>query len=359
MGRLRVLVSSLVVSAALCVAASVADGPPATEPAGATTRPATRSAKAETPTIAPEELNRLVSRLSSDRYQVRQSARLELREIVDRPGAAELLQRHLDAAADPEVKAALEDIVGGYGQPLVMVWPCVESVATANSHSRRTLNPAAPWLHVKGDGSFIYAPAAFTSPTKAGTTRPTEWRRGRLAASQLWQLKKAIRDGAGAGLPQMDANARVTGVEVALYLRSGSRWRVSQLLWTAEALDPSPKRRGEADSNQRFLAFIRGALSAVASEPCQGRWCLHGEYAGAMRREEVAKLPDWPIAGVTIQTALAQGGVRLEEKQLKQVRALLSSEKGNVYKFAQFAACRVRLVPYIKEALEIHYGPGR
>lgn len=359
MSPARLFAALLFVGGTVCDSAAGTDQPaaPSTRPAGATTRPA----NARIPSVSPEKIRQLVAQLASDRYALRRIAHVELRRIVDLPDAGPLLRKHLKDATDAETKAALVEIVGSYGLPLVTVWPTVRVTATADSYAREKLTPAAPCLFVKGDGSFVYGAATFMFSASHAPGSSDKWRQGRLGPVQLYRLKEAIRRGTGKASGQAPGT-RASGVEVALHVRSGSRWNADNRLWTPAALGLARKGKAESQSGKQLPEILREMIAAAPSRPYEGPWCLYGEYIRGLRRQEVEQVPDWPIKNLPVQFALAPGGMQLDGEQLGQVRALLKeakTAKQRTYKFARFAACRVSLAPYLKEARESYFGPGR
>ncbi len=352
----RAAVLTILSLAFLCPPALAGEASPATQPAAAT-----QPTEADLPSVSPERISQLVAQLGSDRYKLRLAAQVELRKSVNVPGAGELLEGHLKAATDPEIRAALEGILDRYGQPLVMVWCRATATASGRSFVRQGVNAAAPWLFIKGDGSFIYGPTQFMFSGYLDSTGLPEWRQGKLDPRRLWRLKEAIEAYSKAEPAEPAAGGRVTGAEVAFYVRSGSRWLVSFQTWTQQALGLTKQAPPAEAMGEQLPVLLRELVTAAPSRPYEGPWCLSAQFAQGMPREEAEKVPDWPIQQLPIQMAMGRGGVKLDEKQLAEVRAVLAEAnqaRGCLYKYARFAACRVQLLPYVQEALDLYYGPG-
>lgn len=323
---------------------------PATRPA--TTRPAC-------PKVVPQTRGKIakwVAELGSGRYAARRQARENLNKIVSRPGVDEVLAEHFRAAEDPEVKAALEELLVGFGRPVAMVWRRGWARSTANGFRQRAQVAGAPCLLVSGDGGFVYDAASPYFTGKMEDAPRVEFRQGRLNPAQVWKLKEMIarsgvvrRPSAGSfGLP----TRRRSAIHVSFYARSGNSMRTSLCSWSLEGLRRGKRASGDAELS--LAVAVRDFIASCAAKPYKGPVAVHAERDITRNRSDIAKLPDWPIPGIDLRTAGTGAGIELGKKELKMVRGALA--KTNMYKYGRYYAYRVFLVPALKDARDLLHG---
>ena len=305
-----------------------------------------------------ERIAQSVAKLSDPSYRVRQEAREALEKMLHKPGGPEVLMQHLKATRDPHIKATLQLLLEAYGEPLVMVWRRMRIMREAARNKVLRHDAGAPWLLVNGDGHFIYDAGSpyFTGELKLDP-RPN-WRQGRLDQEKLWRLREMIARSGVAKLPVATragyTSTTGSGVEVAFYVRDANLRRISVTFWPMAHLRRKNRTRGTAEIE--LAVAIRDLIASSPSQDYTGPLALFVEHI-AMPRQEVQKLPDWPVAGVDIRKAMSPGAVRLNGETLEKVRQALA--RGNTYKYIRHAACRVWLVPYVEEAMKLYYGTGR
>jgi hypothetical protein len=344
-----VLLSGLAVACAAICYGGDPGSRPATAPAA--NQPARPEASAETRA----RIERWVEGLTSRRYRTRREAREGLRKIINRPGVDEILFERLRTATDPEVRATLEELLVGFGEPVVMVWRRAVASKTGNSFRQYSQAAGAPSLLVTGTGEFVYDAASTYFTGKQGDSPAVAFRQGRLTAQQLWKLREMIADSGVARLPatgSVTQGATKPGVQVTFYLRSGSKVRASVAFWRTAEL--GAEKRPSDNAELALALAIRDFLAARPARPYEGPLALHAERELAYDRSRIGNLPEWPISGVDLLIVSSTGAVRLEAKELKAVREALA--ENSMFQHRKHFAFRVFLVPWLKEARELYYG---
>jgi len=333
-------------TAALAIAGAALLGADGADRKAAATRPASAPAPAGVPA---SELDRLIDQLGSDEYHLRRDARDRLGRLVDLPGVADVLRSRLSSARDPAVRTALAALLEAFAQPIAVVW-------YRGGMKELPQAAPAPWLYVQSDGWFLYDAASclFTGQAALGG----DWRCGRMPAHAGLDLKRTIADsrvlresseglsaGTGPGGP----------IHVSFYLRAGRKRTTLRTSWEASRLRPG-KPPAAAAADLKLALALRQAVLACPAEAYDGPMALHTIYNPAAlrgrRRKQIQKLPEWPVAGVNLLDPAARlGGIRVEGKLLRQVRAALA--KTNLYRYHKYAACQVLLAPHVEAALRL------
>jgi len=352
--------SALILTAVALCAWGSPQSQPASQPAAS--QSAGPSAGPRPPSWLRARIARSVAQLKDPSYRVRQEARQALAKIIHTPGVDEELMGYLRATRDPHIKATLQLMLEAYGEPLVMVWRRASIIQDQRRTRMLRQDAGAPWLLVGGDGQFTYDAG---SPYFTGELRRNpqpNWRQGRLDKNRLWRLREMI---ARSGVARLPASTRAkypsstvpnrSGVEVALYVRDANIRRLSVSFWHMVNLRRKERTRGGAEIE--LAVAIRDLIASSPSRDYSGPLALFAERISSMPRQEIQKLPDWPVAEVDIRRAVVPGAVRVNGKCLEKVRQTLA--RGTEYKYSKYVACRVWLVPYDREAMKLYYGSGR
>ena len=213
-------------------------------------------------------------------------------------------------------------------------------------------------LFVSGEGQFLYDASSTFLTGKMDEPAAKDIRCGRLTARQLWRLKEMIARSGLAREPTRSPVAvpQTAAVQVAFYLRSVNLRRVAACWWSAEQL--SSTRPAEEKGEWALARDIRDFLAACPAGAFEGTFFVYAQVLNRpMPREELAKLPEWPVAGVNLLTGFQPGALPVSGEQLKAVREALA--KTDTYRFQQFVGCQVTLIPLVKDARETVFGPGR
>jgi hypothetical protein len=299
-----------------------------------------------------EALDKLVDDRASPQYRVRRAARNGLEEVVEIPGAAEVLKARLTTAKDPQIRATLRGLLTGFDRPVAMVW---------YRGGLKELPQAAPgpWLFIEADGRFVYDAKSPLLGGKAGLDG--DYRQGTLAALKLMGLKQAIAASGLAIGPSGNRPAHyISGMaQVTLYFRAGQSMRSFVVMSDVKQMRPARKAPAGLPAELKLVATLRDAVRAAPSAPYQGPMALHVAYnPPALRgkpRAQIQKLPEFPLAGVNLLDSAARtGGIRLDDKQLKRARAALAKTK--LYRYHKYAGCQVVIAPYIDDAVRLYYG---
>ncbi len=345
MGKLVVIAAFSVTCAALLLGGEAKSGSPASRPASRPARPA----------VPIRRLKQLIGQLASEQYGLRRSARKELTRAVELPGVAEVLRAYLTTAEDTEVRTFLKGVLGGYDQPLVMLW------YRGGNKDFPYVAPAA-WLFIEADGRFVYDARSFLFTPKPRL--PGLYRQGRLPGERLLALKEKV---AASGLARGPSGGAVSGrsadeLLMSFYLRSGQLRRTFITRFHVGRIRPGKKPPAGMTREEKLAASLRDVVAACPHAPYEGPMAVHTIYnPPAIRgkpRQHIQKLPDWPVAGVNIRhTAARQEGIRVDGKQLQRVRAALA--KTSLYKYSRYGALQVLLAPYVEDAVRLYYGPAR
>jgi len=333
---------------------------PSTRPAATATasRPASAPASgpavpATLPTVDRRAIDKLVVDLGSRQYRTRVGAQEQLSKLVDLPGVADILKRHLAGAKDPEVKSSLEGALAGLGEPVALIWYL--------RGLRQVQRGLSPCLFIRADGRFVYDAGSFIFTGKDAAPKGDTYRQGKLTIHQLWALKQKIKaalTGSGAGAGRVGA-VKAGWAQVTFHARSGRSRRTVQAVW-----EPAAFRRGTtpgagAAADIKLAAALRDFLAQCPAKGYDGPMALHMNFnpAGARRLSlaDRRKLPAFPVKSVNILDARARtGGLPLTDKELKAARKALGETI--VYRYSTSIPIEVLLAPYIEEASEIIYG---
>ena len=347
-------------AAAVALATGWSPAGPASRPAA--TSPASRPASAPAsgpavpatlPAVDRRAIDKLVADLGSRRFRTRLAAQKQLDKLVDLPGVAEVLKRHLAGAKDPEVRSSLENALAGLGEPVALIWYL--------RGLRQVQRGLSPCLFIRADGRFVYDTGSFVFTGKDEAPKSDTCRQGQLTIHQLWALKQKIKaalSGRPAGAKRMTA-VKSGWAQVTFLARSGRSQRTVQAVWDPAAFRPGRKPGAGAGDDVKLATALRDFIAQCPAKAYDGPMALHMNFnPAASRRLSLAnrrKLPAFPVGTVNILDARARaGGLPLNEKELKAARKALG--KTAVYRYSTSIPIEVILAPYVAEAAEIIYG---